>query len=111
MGGGACQIIIIGGNQAYGVIEQFSEDHSQIETAKLESAVRASCQAIEHASLYFVIEDEEKLTRDYTDPIINLHDRIIFELPKANKKDAQILVDNLTRDLFAATRKTVELFE
>lgn len=112
MGAGACHIIILEGNLTYGVVETFGDLHPEINVHHLGAAVQSSCSAILHASLYFTIEEEyNKITKEYTQPIIDLHERITKEL-KAGIPDvkARELVKELTRLLVAATRKTYELF-
>jgi len=111
MGDSACQVIIIEGENALATVNIFSNKHPQVETAFLIAAIEASCEGIHHASLYFLIEDEEdKLNSTYTQPIIDLHNRIINELPEVISHEAQVLVDELSSKLFTAIRKTKELF-
>lgn len=115
MGGASCQIIIINGTLAYGVVENFAEENSFAKTYNLEAAIKASCNAISHASLYFAIESEYRLTSTYTQPIIDLHNRIIQTLPNIDKHQdkhvVQTLLDKLTEELIVATNKTLELFD
>lgn len=110
MGGAACAEVILGGNLAYGVAERFKEKFPAINTFKLESATRASCEVVSYASLYFTMEGKDKLTANYTEPIQDLHNRIINELPSAGA-DSQNLINGLTNHLIEATRKILELFD
>lgn len=109
MGAGACQIIIDDGNKAYGIIGTLSSRPINIELSMLEAAVQGSCQAIHHASLYFLFEgEEEKVSAEYTDPIINIHHTIIAWLPN---NYTQHHVDKLANELFIATKRLEELYD
>lgn len=109
MSGSRCQIIILEGNLTYGVIEKFEKEHLNLNLEKLGAAVQASCSAILHASLYFTIEEDyNRITNEYTDPIIALHRKIKNELPNINMQNS---INELANQLVEATRKTYELFE
>lgn len=110
MGGSRCQIIILEGGLAYGVIEKFKASHPSINTFKLEAAVKASCESIVFTGIYYYLETDEHISDNYTQPIIDLHARIKNELPSADN-DAQNLVNSLANHLIEATRKLQELFE
>lgn len=100
MGGAAC-VIIINGNRAYGVVEDFAETYKTVNVNMLEAAIEASCSVTPYTSLYLQGESKE-LENQYTQPIIDLHNRIINELPVVEKANAQVLVDQLTDLLFLA---------
>lgn len=108
MGGAAC-VIIINGNKAYGVVEDFAENNRQVNVSMLEAAIEASCNVTPYASLSLQINDQY-LDEIYTQPIIDIHNRIINELPMIEKSDAQKLVDELTSLLFAASETIVNAF-
>lgn len=111
MGESRCQIIIIEGNLAYAATEIFAKKHPSIETAYLESAIKASCDGIHHASLYFLIEGEEdKLTDEFTDPIIAMHKQIILDLTSRNYPINQEHVNELAIQLFRITRKLYTIY-
>lgn len=113
MGDSACQIIITEGNNAYAATEIFADRFKEVETAFLQAAIQASCTGIIHASLHFTIEGEyNKLTAEYTHPIIELHERIVTELPLVtDKHKAQPLVNDLTKLLMSAIRAVNQLFD
>jgi|SRR6185295_6422430 len=112
MGAGACQIIITNGNLAYGVVENLADDYRNISTISLEAAINASCQSTLHASLYFVGEGAyHKITSEYTQPIIDLHNEIINDLPLVEKGKVQEAIDDLTNKLIRATKKLADLFD
>lgn len=101
MGGAPC-IIIINGNKAYGVVENFAEKFNTVNVNDLEAAIDASCSVTPYVSLY--VQAERKYLEDkYTQPIIDLHNRIINELPVVQRAEAQTLVDELTKLLFEAS--------
>lgn len=114
MGGAACEVVIIEGNIAYAVTELFQQRNPKLNTTFLEAAVKASCDGIHHASLYFEIDREdgdnspELLTSEYTQPIIDLHRTIINDL--SHGKSTQSILNSLTISLFTATRKLYLLF-
>lgn len=114
MGGAPCLIIIMDGNLAYGVVDKFRDKHSNINTFKLESAIKASCESIAFAGIYYYLETDSHISIDYTQPIIDLHERIIQELgtPSVNLSEAntQNMVDQLAKQLIVATKKLQELF-
>lgn len=110
MGGAPCLIIIMDGNLAYGVVSKFNDKHPQVSTYKLEAAIEASCQSISFAGLYYFLAEKEHISTVYTKPIIDLHQRIINELPNADN-NAQNLVNSLANQLIEATRKLQELFD
>lgn len=114
MGGSACQVIITEGNNAYAATEIFAKRFPEIETAFLESAIQASCSGILHASLYFTMEEAyHMLNEEYTQPIINLHNKIVNELPSfmGDKLEGKKLIDKLSTRLMEAVRKLTPLFE
>lgn len=109
MGEASCQVIIIEGEIALATIQVFGQKNPDLQMAFLEKAVEASCEGIHHASLYFLIEDEEdKLTSDYTKPIIDLHKLIINDL--SDGKSTQNVINQLAKRLFLATRQLYKLY-
>lgn len=110
MGGSPCAVVILEGNLAYGVVAKFSEKHPIINVYKLEAALEASCQSIVFAGIYYFLQEDEHISAEYTQPIIDLHARIKNELPNATG-DLQNLVNELANHLIEATRKLQELFD
>lgn len=109
MGGVPCLIIIQDGDKAYSIVEKFKDKHPAINTYKLEAAINASCDSISFAGIYYFLKEEKSIENSYTKPIIDLHARIINELPQADN-DAQNLVNSLAKQLWEATYKLRELF-
>lgn len=109
MGGAAC-IIIINGNKAYGIVEDLAEKYSQVNTNNLEAAINTSCSIIPYVSL-FLQHEGSYIETIYTQPIIDLHNRIIVELPLISRQEAQKLVDELTELLFAASEQVANVIE
>lgn len=109
MGGAPCLVVILDGNIAYGVISRFNSKHPNINVTKLEAAVEASCESISFAGIYYYLVNDDHISETYTQPIIDLHNRIKNELPSADN-DAQNLVSSLANQLIEATRKLQELF-
>jgi len=105
MGGTACKIIIIEGNLAYAVTEAIADKYHQVNTLLLESAIKASCDGVHQASIYSAIKNYEFPEESTLEKIINLHGRIVNELPMVSRDEAQELVDTLTDALFSATRE------
>lgn len=105
MGDTACKIIIIEGNIAYAVTEAITDKYHQVNTLLLEAAIEASCTGVHHSSLYGAIKNYGSPANTTLQKIINLHGRIVSELPFAAKDEVQELIDNLTDELFAATRE------
>lgn len=105
MGGTPCKIIIIEGNLAYAVVEAIADKYHQVNTLFLEAAIRASCEGVHQASIYSAITHYGNPSDETLNKIIELHGRIVNELPLVAKDEAQELVDSLTDALFAATRE------
>lgn len=110
MGGAAC-IIIINGNQAYSAVEKLTDRFHNVDVNDLEAAINASCDLTSYVSLYLHQEDKY-LGVEYTQPIINLHRRIIDELAIVqHQADAQILVNELAKLLFAACENMIQAID
>ena len=105
MGSTACKIIIIEGNLAYAVTEAIADKYHQVNTLLLEAAIRASCDGVHQASIYSAIKNYGVPQDPTLEKIINLHGRIVSELPLVARDEAQELVDTLTEALFTATRE------
>lgn len=103
MGGSAC-IIIINGGKAYAAVEELADRFNQVNTYHLEAAITVSCNLVPYVSQYLHTSNKY-LPEDYMHPIINLHTRIINELYIVQKADAQSLVDELAKELFAASER------
>lgn len=110
MGAGACKIIIDGG-KAYAAVENLADRLHNVNTYGLESAINVSCNIVTYVSLYLRIGHSYMLTNEYTQPIIDLHDRIIHELPIVEKEEAQQLVDELANQLYVASENVGTLIK
>lgn len=110
MGGGACLIIINEGEIALAVTSVLADRFKNVNFTLLDAGIHASCEVIHHSSLYFELEGEDKLTDEYTKPIIDLHKEVTTHLPRVAKEAMQAKVNILTDDFFAATRKIYNLF-
>lgn len=109
MGGSAC-VIIINGNKAYAAVEDLADKYRNININMLEASITASCNVVPYVSLYLKIENGY-LIESLTQPIIDIHARIINELPLVEKSDAQKLVDELAELLFAASEQVATIIE
>lgn len=109
MGGVAC-VVIINGNKAYASVEVLAETYKHVNIYNLEAAINASCAVVPYASLYMRSEDSY-LNNDVVQPIVDLHDRIINELPLVTKESAQSLVDELASLLFSASFAVADALE
>jgi len=109
MGGAAC-IIIINGNRAYGTVEDLAEKYHQVNINNLEAAIQASCNVVPYTSLYLEINGGD-LPENVTQPIIDIHNRIINELPVVDRVNAQNLVNELTSLLFAASEEVGKVID
>jgi hypothetical protein len=105
LGGSAC-VVIINGNKAYAYVEELAERYNQVNAYQLEAALNASCAVVPYASLYLEANDGY-LGNEFTQPIIDLHRRIINELPFVEKDKAQALVNELAKALFEASEAVI----
>lgn len=109
MGKVACQIIITEGELALGVTELYRERNPDINTIFLSKAIEASCEGIHQASLYLEIEEEgDKITEEFTQPIIDLHMLITTKL--STEKVRQSEITHIAKRLFMATRQLYRLY-
>lgn len=109
MGKMACEIIITEGELALGVTELYRERNPDINTIFLAKAIEASCEGIHQTSLYLEIEEEgDKLTEEFTQPIIDLHKLIVSRL--STEKVSQNGISQLAKRLFMATRQLYRLY-
>ena len=109
MGAAAC-VIIINGNQAYASVENLADRYHNVSINNLEAAITASCSLTSYVSLFLQIRNDY-LEVNYSQPIIDLHRRIITELANVERQNAQNLVDELASLLFTACDNMVNATE